>query len=139
MEHKNKSALQQIADIVDGVRGLGPLIKKHLFDKGLQIPTSSTPAAASALTSSKQSDRSATSLNQSRVSSALIGQPSEYSFSIDKQPSGASLASLSSIHSSAAMSKKSTERSRRHRPPEIIDFSIDGQAIGTEKPTKPKN
>lgn len=139
LEHKNKSALQQIADIVDGVRGLGPLIKEHLFDKGLQMPTSSTPAVASAVASSKQSDTSAAPLNQCRTSSAFIDQESEYSFSVDKQKSGTnSLASHSTTHSSASMSKKSTENSRRCNRSEVVNFSIDGQAIGTEKTSKQK-
>lgn len=138
LEHKNKSALQQIADIVDGDRGLGPLIKEHLFDKGLQMPTSGTMAAVSAAPSSKQSDKTPTSLNhQSHGSSAYIGQESEYSFTIEKRKSITdSLSSHSITHSLGSMSKRSTANSRRGRPHEPLDFSIDGLSIGTEKPSK---
>lgn len=138
MEQKNKSALQQIADIVDGVRDLGPLIKKHLFDKGLQIPASSTMTMVSAMSTSKQSDQSATPLSRSRASSALIGQQSEYSVSIEEKSGSNSLASRSATHSSAPTSYKSSENSRKCLPPDVVCFSIDGQAIGTEKTPKRK-
>lgn len=138
LEQKNRSALQQIADIVDGVRDLGPLIKKHLFDKGLQIPASSTMTMVSAMATSKHSDRSATPLSRSRASSALIGHQSECSVSIGEKSGTNSLASRSATHSSAPMSTKSTENSRKCRPPDVVGFSIDGQAIGTGKTPKQK-
>lgn len=133
LELKNKCALQQIADIVDGVRGMGPFIKKQLFDKGLQIPTASvsaiTTAIGSAVSSSKHSIRSTPSMNQESDFSMVIEKPKTCSNSLSSQ---------SSAHSSASMSKKSTESIRRRRPAEIASFSIDGQSIGTTKSTNQK-
>lgn len=44
MEQRNKSALQHLAELVDSVPGIAPIITKQLYEKGLQMPppTSST-------------------------------------------------------------------------------------------------
>ena len=38
LEDRNSAALQQLADMVDSIIGLGPIISKHLYEKGLSIP-----------------------------------------------------------------------------------------------------
>lgn len=37
---RNSSALQQLADMVDAIHGMGPVVSKHLYEKGLSIPQS---------------------------------------------------------------------------------------------------
>lgn len=40
LEMRNSSALQQLADMVDAIHGMGPVVSKHLYEKGLSIPQS---------------------------------------------------------------------------------------------------
>ena len=45
LEERNTSALQQLADLVDSVMGMGPVVTKHLYEKGLSMPAA--PGGAS--------------------------------------------------------------------------------------------
>lgn len=38
LEERNTLALQQLSDMADSVIGLGPVVTKHLYEKGLQMP-----------------------------------------------------------------------------------------------------
>lgn len=48
MEQRNNVALQQLAEMVDSVIGMGPIISQHLCEKGLSMPHA---AASSRMTS----------------------------------------------------------------------------------------
>ncbi|XP_037037232.1 coiled-coil domain-containing protein 39 [Bradysia coprophila] len=37
-EHRNNVALQQLAEMVDSVIGMGPIVSQHLCEKGLSVP-----------------------------------------------------------------------------------------------------
>lgn len=39
LEERNTSALQQLSDMADAVMGLGPIVTKHLYEKGLHMPS----------------------------------------------------------------------------------------------------
>lgn len=38
LEERNTLVLQQLADMIDTIIGMGPIISKHLYEKGLNIP-----------------------------------------------------------------------------------------------------
>lgn len=49
MEERNTSALQQLTEMVDSIMGMGPVVTKHLYEKGLQMPGYATSSIQSPL------------------------------------------------------------------------------------------
>lgn len=79
LEGRNATALQQLANMVDTVSGMGPVVTKHLYEKGLQMPVQSTAAI------STRQQPSTSSQNLSRTSFRSSGRESEYSFNLDSR------------------------------------------------------
>lgn len=62
MEQKNTVALQQLADMIDSVIGMGPIVSKYLYEKGIEIPVqSSANGQYGGITASSSRNRSRTS------------------------------------------------------------------------------
>lgn len=62
LEERNTSALQQLSEMVDSVMGLGPVVTKHLYEKGLQMP----PLAGSSIHSASSRAKSDNTLRSLR-------------------------------------------------------------------------
>lgn len=54
LEGRNGTALQQLADMVDAIPGMGPIVTNHLYEKGLSIPPGSAEKLPRAPTASQR-------------------------------------------------------------------------------------
>lgn len=77
IEQRNGAALQRMAEMVDEIPGIGPVITKQLFEKGLAMPP---PTASPAMrTTSRARSRSSVHLSgrESEISCKLLGDDDE--------------------------------------------------------------
>lgn len=113
MDARNASALQQLADMVDAIHGMGPMVSKHLYEKGLTIP----PGSAAA----RQRSQATVSQRSDDQSGRGAGGSSEYSMrmgggSLSTKPgrgryggrSNDSSSSLSSIKTDTSVKTRKT-------------------------------
>lgn len=91
LEERNTSALQQLSDMVDSVMGLGPIVTKHLYEKGLQIPPltgssihSDSSRVKGDATRGRRQRRSSHSSNGTASSSSASSSASRFDHAIAK-------------------------------------------------------
>lgn len=77
LENRNTIALQQLAEMVDTVSGIGSIVTKHLYEKGLEMPVNNQQTASRSC-----------SRNRSRTSMRSSGRNSEYSLNLSRDDDG---------------------------------------------------
>lgn len=79
LEERNTSSLQQLAEMVDSVAGMGPIVTRDLYEKGLRMPSQNVT-----ISGGEPFPRTA-SRSRSRASFRSTGRESECSFNLDDQ------------------------------------------------------